>query len=283
MKLQVRPTRVSRRRSIRTGFTLIELLTVIAIIALLAAILFPVLSIAREKMRQGQCMSNMHSIGQALSMYREDWKAYPDALYGIAYAPEGSSSFGPLQYRLFLPDYVRDEKVFTCPNSPAKAPPPEDRAGVTLVQPINRMTGAPAVDEATIGPYRQVGYAPWSSYDFQWRPNRDISGLAELRYNKWWTWTPDPFTRLAGLTEDRRQLRFRNPPESTVITWCLYHTNMNSSGDPSRGSHALVLYKSGRVQTIDAQKLAVWPAECTGAVAGGTNPQYCPWQVSPRP
>ncbi|MBO5991918.1 MAG: prepilin-type N-terminal cleavage/methylation domain-containing protein, partial [Lentisphaeria bacterium] len=70
----------SARREARS-FTLIELLVVIAIIAILAGILMPALSQARERGRSATCVSNLKNVMMALNQYSEDYNGWIYSAY----------------------------------------------------------------------------------------------------------------------------------------------------------------------------------------------------------
>jgi len=100
-------------RKKKRGFTLIELLVVIAIIAILAAILFPVFSRAREQARKTACLSNMKQIGQALMMYVQDWdETFPYTT--SCQAPGVGAATDQPQGKLH--PYIKNVDVWTCPS-----------------------------------------------------------------------------------------------------------------------------------------------------------------------
>jgi prepilin-type N-terminal cleavage/methylation domain-containing protein/prepilin-type processing-associated H-X9-DG protein len=99
----------------RRGFTLIELLVVIAIIAILAAILFPVFSRAREQARKASCLSNLKQVGMALMMYVQDWdEKYP--YITSCGAPNNAVRMATSTPQGLLHPYVKNAAVWECPS-----------------------------------------------------------------------------------------------------------------------------------------------------------------------
>ena len=96
----------------RKGFTLIELLVVIAIISILAAMLLPSLSRAREQARRTSCKNNLKQLGLALIMYSNDY---------MGSFPTGSGSHLADLTLLLSMGYAKDPNVFECPSASYEA------------------------------------------------------------------------------------------------------------------------------------------------------------------
>jgi prepilin-type N-terminal cleavage/methylation domain-containing protein/prepilin-type processing-associated H-X9-DG protein len=91
------------------AFTLIELLVTIAIISILASILFPVFARARENARRAGCMSNEKQLGLAALEYAQD---YDERLFGH-YTSEGGVQ---KTWMNRLQPYMKSTQLFKCPS-----------------------------------------------------------------------------------------------------------------------------------------------------------------------
>lgn len=105
-------------RAIRRAFTLIELLTVVGIIAILLAILLPVLGRVREAGRRTKCATQLRQIGVGLHQYFNEYKSLPVRFNGLQWKNPHVLKYkeNPEDVSELMLRYCGPKEIFYCPS-----------------------------------------------------------------------------------------------------------------------------------------------------------------------
>jgi len=258
---------------------LIELLTVIAIIGILSAIIFPVYARVKDSAYRSSDMSNMNSLRTAIQLYKTDQGAYPPQLLGYVTTYQSGPQMGQIipanlltaalyskrveAIDTFKPAYLRQpDSAFntettavwpsgntggvtpaSCPASPASAP-----CALQAFGPADGFVSYDANNNigVTGTPFE---YYTVSGYDTA--SVRSTTGQRrELRYALFWS----AYGLNAGSASDSlNQLGYSEPPETTVITWDSYFREYDATGAIVPGEkREIVLFIGGGARPFDS-------------------------------
>jgi prepilin-type processing-associated H-X9-DG protein/prepilin-type N-terminal cleavage/methylation domain-containing protein len=190
----------------RRAFTLVELLVVVGIIALLIAILLPVLGRAREQANRVKCAANLRAIGHALTTYAQQYGYFPGA--GASY-PGGGFGFAIWHVRV-RPFLAGDQRVFYCPSQDPRCEWTQDGPGAPATDaqtPYGYEPGEPVFDVQKT--YFSYGYNIWGAHAGAYFPVAEQKGLG---------FCVGPVTsRGDPSVGEVRAIRVRNPADMIAI------------------------------------------------------------------
>ena len=257
----------------RKGFSLVELLVVIAIIAILAAILFPVISRAKLQAKKTADSTNMKSIYQALKLYHADAGGYPPLLVQVVeYNGATQRNIDQVRRGFLFRQRVKDIATFGGELSEAKKddtvqacwPTKDARAGGDPAEEQFKGPGdlmlyediSPGFDPGPLNgqsPSQPAEYYAYDIYDTAptLNPACVSADKREVRYTLFWTAMSHGG---GGSTDNPRQLGYTDPKDDAVVTWNTFFQEVDSSTNiPKHTRSTLVLLLNGSVLTADGK------------------------------
>lgn len=268
------------------GFTLIELLTVIAIIAILSAIIFPVYARAKDSANRSSDITSLNSIRTALQLYRVDQGGYPPALLGYINRYQSGPEAGNVIPANLISGYLYPKRVDNISTFTPVVLRENNRASTTAVwpnqdprnvgtAPVADLNGdgnkTPADDPAgarqAYGPNTVVASDPRNpvaasnpALEYYRISGYDVAAVKqpggqryELRYTLFWsTW---------GITggnasDDPRQLGYSDPPDDTLVTWNSYYRDYDGANAVQRNKRDVALFLGGAARVYDSKDLS---------------------------
>jgi len=271
----------------KAGFTLVELLVVIAIIAVLIALLLPVLVRAKRQAMEVKCQSNLRCLGQAVAMYTQQYNYFPIASIDTDRNDGSFIECWPAMLRRIL----KNRDVFYCPAQDPRCQWKPDMPGPSFyAREMHTNLGYELGERMLLSNPGTLLIGTFFSYGFNRSPsdgdvNRDSKGnpleLGNVMYDaqgrkkhtQWWlarsssVKSPSNLIVIADTYADG-MIDFEIQPFQANIPFPEYQ---NSVGTIHRGG-ANVLFFDGHVQWMlksdlvsfippvrsDAEKLRLW-------------------------